>query len=170
MTVAEAVSDFLASKGCTHAFGVVGGANLALFEAIGRKLTVVSTHHEQAAAISASYYYRTCGRIAPVLVTAGGGTVNAFTGVMEAHHDSVPCLVLSGNELSRFFRLGPTRSIGFQGFNPIPIVHYFTKKAHQAVSGQDAVDNLRYLYDLALWRRRGAVWLDIPQDIAAGPL
>ncbi len=129
MNVAEYIADYLAEKGCTHAFGIVGGANLTLFEALSRRLHVVSVCHEQAAAIAGAYHYRTCRRIAPCLVTAGGGSANALTGVMEAHMDGVPLLVISGNELTRFFGPPRTRTIGFQGFNPADVVRSFTKLA-----------------------------------------
>ena len=71
MTVAEKIADYLASKGCTHAFGIVGGANLTLFSEIAKRLTVVSVCHEQAAAIAGAYFYRVSGRIAPCLVKRG---------------------------------------------------------------------------------------------------
>ena len=53
VTVADYIADYLASKGCTHAFGLVGGANSILFHAISKRLTVVSVAHEQAAAMAA---------------------------------------------------------------------------------------------------------------------
>ena len=57
-TVAEQIADYLYAKGCTHAFGIVGGANLALFSAIAERLQVISMNHEQAAAMAANYFYR----------------------------------------------------------------------------------------------------------------
>jgi acetolactate synthase-1/2/3 large subunit len=166
MNVADAVAAFLVDKGCTHAFGIVGSANLPLFEAISRKLTVVSVHHEQAAAMAATYFYRIKGVIAPVLVTAGAGSINAFTGVMAAQFDSIPLLVLSGNEKSSFFGPPHCRTIGFQGFETQDAVRGFTKYAHRAKDAQSAMFSLRDAWFAAMKPRRGAAWLDIPQDIA----
>ena len=165
MNVAERIADYLASKGCTHAFGVVGGANLALFSAISKRLEVISTNHEQAAAGAAWSFYRISGRIAPCLVTAGGGSVNAFTGVAAANFDSIPLLVISGNELTKFFK-HQTRNIGFQGFDSAAAVKPFVKLSMRADDALGALLMLDGLYKTALEPRRGAVWLDIPQDIS----
>ena len=167
MIVAEQITDYLVAKGVTHAFGIVGGANLTLFEAMSRKIQVISVCHEQVAAIAGGYFYRTSGRIAPCLVTAGGGSANAITGVIEAWMDSIPLLVISGNELMRFFKPPKTRTVGFQGFNPCDIVHCFTKKCASVDNPLAVRMALEALYSSALEARQGPVWLDIPQDIAA---
>lgn len=167
MNVAEKIADYLAAKGCTHAFGIVGGANLTLFEAISRRLEVVSVNHEQAAAGAAWSYYRASGRIAPCLVTAGGGSVNAFTGVAAANFDSIPLLVISGNEMTKFFAPPRTRNVGFQGFDAAAAVRPFVKASFMADDPQGALLGLDGLYETALKPRQGACWLDIPQDLAA---
>ena len=167
MTVAEQIADYLADKGCTHAFGIVGGANLAIFEAISHRMQIISVCHEQAAAISAAYFYRVSRRIAPCIVTAGGGSINAMTGVMEAHMDGVPLLVISGNEISRFFAPPRGRTIGFQGFNPVDVVHSFTKQCVSVDNPLAAKYSLDALYHAAIEQPQGACWLDIPQNIAA---
>lgn len=170
MTVADYIADFLAAKGCTHAYGIVGGANLTLFEAIAKRMTVVSVCHEQAAAIAGAYHYRVSRRIAPCLVTAGGGSANAITGVIEAQMDGIPLLVISGNEMSRFFAPPRTRTIGFQGFNPCDLVHSKTKKCVSVDNALAAKMSIDALYNEAVAPRQGACWLDIPQDIAATQL
>jgi acetolactate synthase-1/2/3 large subunit len=166
MNVAEQFADFFVAKGATHAFGIVGGANLTLFEAIARKMEVISVHHEQAAALASLYHYRTCGRIAPCLVTAGGGSANAITGVIEAQMDGIPLLVISGNELTRWFAPPRTRTVGFQGFDPCEVVRSFTKRCVSVDNALGARMALEGLYRVALEHRQGACWLDVPQDIA----
>lgn len=165
-TVAEKIAEYLSDKGCTHAFGIVGGANLTLFEAISRRMEIVSTHHEQAAAIAAAAFYRISGRIAPCLVTAGGGSANAITGVIDAYMDGTPLLVISGNEMSKFFPR-KDRSMGFQGFNPVDVVHSVTKAVVSVDNSLGAMTALDGLYHQAISNRQGPCWLDIPQNIAA---
>src|SRR5262245_19678002 len=97
-TIAQTIADYLRDCGCTHAFGLVGGGNVTVFDEISKRMTLISTHQEQGAAMAAAYYYRTCGRIAPCLITSGAGSANAITGVMSAWMDGIPMLVLSGNE------------------------------------------------------------------------
>ena len=166
MIVADKITEYLVSKGVTHAFGIVGGANLTIFESLSRRIKVVSVCHEQAAAIAGAYFYRTSGRLAPVIVTAGGGSANAITGVIEAQMDGIPLLVISGNELKRFFASPRTRTIGFQGFNPCDVVHSFTKRCASVDNPLGAMFALDGLYTAAVSSRQGACWLDIPQDIA----
>lgn len=168
MQVAEQIARFFVERGVTHAFGIVGGANLVLFEAMARHLTVISVLHEQAAAMSANYYTRTCGRIAPVLVTNGGGTMNALTGVTEAFMDGIPMLVISGNEQLRFAKHSPlTRTIGFQGVPTCAIVERIVKKCVAVDNALGAKHALESLYRKALEARQGACWLDLAQDVAA---
>ena len=169
MNVAEQYADYLAAKCCTHAFGLVGGANLTLFEALARRLTLISVCHEQAAAIAANYHYRTCGRIAPCIVTNGGGSSNAVTGVIEAHMDGVPLLVISGNEQMRFHQQTRCRTIGFQGIDACALVHSITKRCVKVDNPLGARLALDALYHEALTPRQGAVWIDVPQDVAGKP-
>ena len=167
MRVADAIAEFLASKGCTHAFGLVGGANSVLFSAISKRLEICCVAHEQAAAMAASYYYRTCRRIAPCLVTAGAGQVNALTGVMAANMDGIPLLVISGNEKSMYFKTPQKRGIGFQGFRPRDVVQSFVKHIETVDNPLGAMFALEGLYAACLDHRQGPCWIDVPQDIAA---
>lgn len=167
MTVADAIAEYLVSKGCTHAFGLVGGANSMLFHAISKHMEVVSVAHEQAAAMAATYYYRVSRRIAPVLVTAGCGVMNALTGVMAAHMDGIPLLVISGNEKSMYFKTPQKRGIGFAGMRPSDVVHSFVKHVESVDNPIGAMFALDGLYRAALEHRQGPCWIDVPQDIAA---
>ena len=166
MNVAEQIDEYLAGKGVTHAFGIVGGANLPLVSALAERLEFVAVAHEQAAAMAANYYYRVSGKLAPVIPTNGGGTMNALTGVVDAQMDGIPLLVISGNEQLRWFALPRTRTIGFQGVDPTMITASFVKQAVRPDNPLGAKLALDALYNLALEPRMGACWLDMPQDVA----
>ena len=167
MKVADRIAEFLASKGCTHAFGFVGGANLTLFQAISKRMEMVCVHHEQAASMAAAAHFQVSGRIAPVLLTAGAGCMNSLTGVMSANMNSIPLFVLSGNEKLMYFNTPSKRCLGFQGFNPVDVVGSFTKAVVSADNPLGAVLAAEGLYKIALEHRQGPVWCDVPQDIAA---
>jgi hypothetical protein len=47
-------------------------------------------------------YYRSSGKMAVSLVTAGGGSSNSFTGILSNWADSIPGIVIAGNENSKF--------------------------------------------------------------------
>ena len=160
MTAAEAVALWLKAKGITHSFGIIGGGNVTLWDAIARLgyTHLVCCHHEQAAAMAATYYFRTCGRMALTLVTTGAGSTNAITGVMAAWMDSIPLLVVSGNEASKYYKDGG-RGFGFQGYRSADIAAPFTKAA-----GLLRLEYLSIDLQVALAPRQGPVWLDFPKD------
>lgn len=162
MIVADNIARWLHEKGITHAFGIVGGGNHTLFDAIARlgKTQIVCVHHEQAAVMGAAYYYRTSGRIAVALVTTGAGSTNAITGVVAAWMDSIPVIVLSGNEASKYMG-APTRTWGVQGYASSELVDRVTKMAMR----WNGLDNLDILLALSIKPRQGPVWVDIPKDV-----
>lgn len=159
-TQAHKVAEWLAAKDITHAFGIIGGGNVYLWDAITRlgKTKLVCVHHEQAAAMAATYYYRTSGRMALTLVTTGAGSTNAITGVMAAWMDSMPLLVISGNESLAYHGDGG-RGFGFQGYLSWHVARPFTKLAEPLV-----VSRLDFALKTALEGRQGPVWLDFPKD------
>jgi acetolactate synthase-1/2/3 large subunit len=89
----------LVEAGVDTFFGVPGGPVSPVFDAIlateGTRL--VESRHETSAAFAAADYYRASGRVPAVVVTAGPGATNAVTGVVSAHPERVPMLVISGD-------------------------------------------------------------------------
>ena len=170
-TCAEKIAEWLHEKGITHAFGVVGGGNIAIWDAITRakKTHLVCVHHEQAAAMAAAYYYRASGRLALCLVTTGGGSSNAITGVLAAFMDRTPLIVISGNEASKYMGV-PTRVLGVQGYPNAHVARSFTKDAIQPNAAFSVLDCLQHAYDVALAAPQGSVWVDICKDYQSARL
>ena len=164
VNVADTIAELLVARGITHAFGIVGGGNATLFDALYRRLTLVCVHHEQAAAMAATYYYRVCGKLAPVVVTSGAGSANAITGVMAAYMDSIPLLVLSGNEKLAHID-GRTRILGLQGFDSSAVASHFTKHSDRLRNPEYAELVIETAIRVALEHRQGPVWVDVPKDI-----
>ena len=167
MNAADAIARWIADKGITHSFGIIGGGNVVLWDAIARlgRTRLICCHHEQAAAMAAVYYYRTCGKVALCLVTTGAGSTNAITGVMAAFMDSMPLLVISGNESSRSMGR-PTRVWGVQGYGSSELSAKFTKKSARLMDFGDSERSLMdTLLDIATTPRRGPVWVDVPKDV-----
>lgn len=166
LKVADEIAKWLAEKEIRHAFGIVGGGNVALWDAITRlgETQIVCTHHEQAAAMAACFYQRTCGKVALCLVTTGGGSSNAITGVLAGYMDRTPLLVISGNEASRYMEK-PTRVWGVQGYGCVEVAGSFTKIAYRTQRPERVIKELEWLLDLASLPPGGPVWFDIPADI-----
>ena len=164
MTAADKLAELFETYGFKHAFGIIGAGNISLYDAIARRgfTKLIPTHHEQAAAMSACYYWRTCGKLAPVLPTTGGGSANCLTGVMAAWMDSIPLLVVSGNEPSKYFREG-CRVVGVQGYisHMIPWVKY----GERVEKAEDISSTLSRAIRIATQDRPGPAWMDVPRDV-----
>lgn len=165
--VCDHVAEWLAQKGITHAFGIIGGGNITLWEAIARltKTTLVSTHHEQAAVMAAAFANSASDRIIAVsLVTTGAGSANAITGAVSAFMDSRPLLIISGNEASTALLAG-TRVLGVQGYDSTAVARHFTKRAERVMHPRAWLGALDSAYFDAIEPRKGPCWVDFPRDI-----
>ena len=162
MIVAEAIAGWLEKKGITHAFGIIGGGNVVLWDAISKKgfTQIISVHHEQAAVMAASYFYRTSGVLAAVLCTTGAGSTNAITGVVASYMDGIPVLIISGNEASKYMG-AETRVWGVQGYDSSAVAQKFTKRSIRLKDSRELEDATR----IALTPPMGPVWVDIPKDV-----
>ena len=99
---AQALLKTLDDLGIEYIFGYSGGAALPMFDAletVETKMKFVLVRHEQGAVHMADGYARATGKPAAVLVTSGPGAGNTVTGLMTAQMDSVPMIVLTGQQV-----------------------------------------------------------------------
>jgi len=164
--VADKIAEWLEQKAITHSFGIIGGGNVVLWDAINRRgyTKLVCVHHEQAAAMAAAYYYRTSGRLSLCLVTTGAGSSNVITGVLAAYMDRVPLLVISGNEAS-YHMEKKTRVWGVQGYGSVEVADGITKWSMRMGMEFPVSAQLSAMRRIAMEPPFGPVWFDIPKDI-----
>ena len=171
MRLADYVADFLAAKGVTDVFSVVGGGAMHLNDALGHHeaLNVTYNHHEQACAIAAEAYARLENKIAAVCVTTGPGGTNAITGVLGGWLDSIPMFVVSGqvryDTTSRYalqYTGTPLRAMGDQEYDIVKSVAPMTKFAYMVEDPKKIRWALEKGWHLATTGRPGPVWVDIP--------
>ena len=152
--LADYVADFLAARGVTDVFSVVGGGAMHLNDALGHnpRLHVTYNHHEQACAIAAEAYARLENKIAAVCVTTGPGGTNALTGVVGGWLDSIPMFIVSGqvryDTTARYalqYTGTPLRAMGDQEYDITKSVQYMTKFAAMLEDPKD----IRYLLEKA---------------------
>src|SRR5207237_6223878 len=95
---AEIICEALAAHGVRIVFGYAGGAILHFYDALHRhpSLYHVTVRHEQGAAHAAAGYARASGRPGVCAATSGPGATNLVTGIMDAHMDSTPMVVICG--------------------------------------------------------------------------
>ena len=162
MKVCDHIAGFLHEKGIKTVFGIIGAGNAALFDAIARhgKTEIVCVHHEQSAVGAAAFYGRTLGSCGVAIVTTGAGSSNAITGALAALMDSVPVLIISGNEPSKYLNTVDMQIVGVQGFYTAHAVRDFVKRSRQWYGTHTLPD----AYELAFAGRPGPVWIDIPRD------
>ena len=168
--ISDRVALLLEQLGIRHAFGIIGAGNVHLFESIARHgyTEIVCVHHEQAATIAMQTYYRTHGKLAAALLTTGGGSTNGVTGVVSAWADSIPGLVIAGNENSTFcFPGNPQRMWGVQGYDSVQMVERVTKYASRVNEPKQTLFELEKAVHIALEPRPGPVWVEIPMNIQA---
>lgn len=149
-------------------FAITGAGNLAIIDAIAREgsISVVYSHHEQAAVMEAQGYARVTNEIGVAIVTTGGGTSNVTTGVLSAHLDSIPLLLISGNE-SSFHCDNPhnLRAYGVQGYNSTETLKPITKNSIRIDSVDDVSEVVTNSINLARANRMGPVHIDFPMDL-----
>lgn len=164
--ISDYVANFLEEKKIKVVFGVIGSANAHLFDSIENKgyTRIVYVHHEQAAVMAAGAYYRTCGELSVALVTAGPGAANAITGVISNWADSIPCIILSGQESTFYIKEHKhLRMIGTQGFNAAKMLKDVTK--YSVIASKDSiVYEMQKTHHLCQQGRPGPVWIEIPFD------
>lgn len=166
----DCIAKFLAEQEIRHVFGIVGAGNAQIFDAITRLgyTEIVCVHHEQAAVMAATTYYRMTGKVTVALLTTGAGSTNGVTGVVSAWMDSMPVLVISGNENSRYTSANnPLRIWGVQGYDSTEMVAKVTKWSARVMQAEEVLDVLSRAYSIAGSSRQGPVWIDVPMNIQA---
>jgi acetolactate synthase-1/2/3 large subunit len=110
-------------------------------------------------------YYRASGNMSIGFVTAGGGSTNAVTGVVSNWADSIPGIIISGQEQNKFIEAHKTlRMYGIQGYDSPEMVKKVTKFSKTLTEKSNIQFYLDYAYEISLSGRPGPVWLDIPFD------
>lgn len=158
----------LKSHGVEVIFAITGAGNLAIVDAIVRdgSISLIYSHHEQAAVMEAQGYSRLTNKIGVALVTTGAGTANAVTGILSAHLDSIPILLISGNE-SSFHCANPhnLRAYGVQGFDSCSVLKPVAKKVSRVTTIEEISEIVQSSIQEALMGRMGPVHIDFPMDL-----
>jgi acetolactate synthase-1/2/3 large subunit len=168
--ISDVIADMLVQQGISHVFGIIGSANAHLFDSIYRhpRLSLVCLHHEQACVMAAHGFYMQSGRMAAVLVTAGAGAANSLTGVVGAWADSVPVLILSGQESTKQFKgSNLCRMIGIQGIYSESVFSTCTKSVITCQDSEQVVIEVAKAIRRCCAERKGPCIVDIPIDLQA---
>lgn len=166
--VSDIVANFLKEKKIKVAFGIIGSANSHIFNSINELgyTRIINVHHEQVAVMAAGAYFRTSGLMSAAIVTAGAGASNAITGVISNWADSIPSLIISGQEPYRYvLKDKHQRMYGTQGFNVVKMVKSVTKYSKMLTDPSHTLYELSKCYEKSISGRFGPCWIDIPFDL-----
>jgi acetolactate synthase-1/2/3 large subunit len=163
---AQTLLKCLEDGGIDVIFGYSGGAALPIFDALetsGTNIKFVLTRHEQGAAHMADGYARATGKPACVLVTSGPGAGNTITGIMTAHMDSIPMIIISGQQVT--WMLGKD---AFQEADIFGITMPIVKHSYLVKDTNDIPRIAKEALHIATTGRPGPVLIDMPKDISQG--
>ena len=165
MNGAEALVKCLEGHGVEYIYGLSGGAAIPIFDAlVGSKIKLILVRHEQNATHMADGYARATGKPGVVLVTSGPGATNTVTGIMTAHMDSVPMIVLTGQTISPM--LGKD---AFQESDMVGISMPIVKHSYLVKNTNDIPRIIKESFYITNTGRPGPVLIDLPKDVTSAP-
>ncbi|MEC9068588.1 MAG: thiamine pyrophosphate-binding protein, partial [SAR324 cluster bacterium] len=164
MNGAQIVVEVLKKQGVEYIFGYPGGACMPIFDALvdAPELKIILVRHEQGATHMADGYARSTGKTGVVLVTSGPGATNTVTGILTAHMDSVPLVVLTGQTITP--NLGKD---AFQEADVFGVTMPVVKHSYLVRDVKDLSRIIKEAFHLASSGRPGPVLVDLPKDVVS---
>ena len=164
MNGAQIVVEVIKNQGVEYIFGYPGGACMPIFDALvdAPELKMILVRHEQGATHMADGYARATGKTGVVLVTSGPGATNTVTGILTAHMDSVPLVVLTGQTITP--NLGKD---AFQEADVFGVTMPVVKHSYLVRDVKDLSRIIKEAFHLASSGRPGPVLVDLPKDVVS---
>jgi acetolactate synthase I/II/III large subunit len=162
-TGSDVLLETIHQHGVEYVFGLPGGAAIPIFDAlVPSPLKLILTRHEQGATHMADGLARATGKAGVVLVTSGPGATNTVTGILTAHMDSVPMVIITGQTITPMLGLDAFQEADVSGLTYPTVKHsYLVKNVH------DIPRITKEALYLAETGRPGPVLIDIPKDVSS---
>ncbi len=158
---ATALLSALEKEKVEYIFGLPGGANLPIYDAlVDSKIRHILVRHEQSAAHMADGYARIKRKAGVCFATSGPGATNLVTGIATAYADSAPIVAVTGQ-----VALPMIGKDAFQEIDIIGITNPCTKYAFQPRDASEIPEMVKKSFYIAESGRPGPVLIDIPKDI-----
>ncbi|MBG6181486.1 acetolactate synthase large subunit [Arthrobacter sp. CAN_A1] len=161
MLGSQAIVRSLEELGVDDIFGLPGGAILPTYDPLlaSKKLRHILVRHEQGAGHAAQGYAMVTGRPGVCIVTSGPGATNLVTAIADAHMDSVPMVVITGQVNSAVIG-----SDAFQEADIVGITMPITKHSYLVTKAADIPRIIAEAFHIASTGRPGPVLVDISKD------
>ena len=153
--------------GIEKCFSVTGGTLAHILNSmIDSKIETIFLRTEQACAMAADAYARVAKKPALVLVTNGPGVSNTITGALGAYQDSIPMIIISGQNPTNQIILEDSklRQIGVQEAKIDNLVKDVTKNFYRITSDNLEQEILINGFSESVSGRNGPVWFEVPID------
>lgn len=161
MKGSDVIVKMLKLYGTNVIFGYPGASVLDIYNSIrNEQIKHILTATENGAVTAADGYARATHGLGVVLATSGPGASNLITGLAAANLDGTALLAITGNV--------PSTSLGTDSFQEVDtagIAMPITKYSHIVKDANTLPESLAETMSIALTGRRGAVLIDIPQDV-----
>lgn len=155
----------LENEGVEYIFGIPGEENLDFLNSlVGSSIKLILTRHEQAAGFMAATYGRLTGKPGVCLSTLGPGATNFVTAAAYAQLGAMPMVMLAGQKPIRKSKQGR-----FQIVDVVDLMRPITKYSEQVIDGDNIPSMVRDAFRIAIEERPGAVYIELPEDIADEP-
>lgn len=164
--VSDIIRDYLLANNIEVVFGIIGSANSYIYDSLSKceQIKLIPTHHEQAAVMAMGAYYRATGKLSVALVTAGGGSSNAFTGILSNWADSIPGIIIAGQEQTYYIEeYSDMRMYGVQGYDSVKTYADHTKLSTR-ITQENVHEVMHDAFATTLQSRPGPVYLEVPFD------
>ena len=161
MNGGKALMKALEKEGVKEVFGLPGGANLPMYDELGKSnIRHILVRHEQSAAHMADGFGRVSRKPGVCFATSGPGATNLLTGIATAQADSAPMVAVTGQV--------PVAMIGkdaFQESDIIGMANPALKYSYQPRTPEEIPTMVKQGFYIAETGRPGPVLLDIPKDV-----
>jgi len=162
-TAADALVDIIHQQGVEYIFGLPGGKAIPIFDAlVNSPIKLVLTRHEQGATHMADGYARSTGKTGVALVTSGPGATNTITGLFTAQMDSVPIVVICGQQNTGNLGLDTFQEADVSG-----ITYSIVKHSYLVKDPKDIPRIVKEAFHIANTGRPGPVLIDIPGNVSS---
>jgi acetolactate synthase-1/2/3 large subunit len=167
MTGGEILVECLKAQGVRDIAGMPGNQNIWIYDAILQRggINHRLIRNEQGATLIANGYARASGDVGVALTVPGPGSTNASTGIVDAHTDSVPILLVTGGTEVSFD--GRDRSKCFHGLDQAAFFAPITRAFERPLSVGEIPDAVTRVFEAMRSPRPGPTVLELPVDVAS---
>ena len=161
----ETIIRTLEAHGVDTVFGIPGGHNLAIYDALSRgtRIRHIMGRHEQGVGFMADGYARASGRIGVAIVTSGPAVANLACSLGGATTDTSPVLVIASTVRREL--VGRNRGALHDCGEAIEVVRHLCRHVRRAMSVAEVPVMIADLIHKLNTGRAGGAFIEIPCDV-----